>query len=64
VSAPRKPELDAVQAASVERAREVLEAGTDPDEDLIERLARRVGALEYHVAELLALVGKLSGGEK
>jgi hypothetical protein len=46
------------QAASVERAREVL---GQPHEYDLAGMAARIGALEYHVAELLALAEYLGG---
>lgn len=64
MSAPQKPQLAPEQALTVQRAREALDAGTDKDQDPIYRLAYRVGALEHHVGELLALVAKLTGGDR
>jgi hypothetical protein len=48
-----RPRLDPSQAARLDRARELLTAehGHDPAS-----MAARVGQLEWHLAELLALV--------
>jgi hypothetical protein len=62
VSAPRKPELNADQAAYVERAREALQSSGDKNLDILDRLAQRVGSLEWHMGELLAVIDQLTGG--
>lgn len=64
MSAARKPKpvLTAEQARTVDHARKALETPGDKNLDAVERLAARVGALEWHVGELLALVEKLTGG--
>jgi hypothetical protein len=62
MSAARKPELTPDQAAYVARARKALDAGTDKNLDILDRLAQRVGSLEWHMGELLALIAELTGG--
>lgn len=64
MSAPRKPQLTERQAERVERARQVLAASTGKNLDLTERLAKRVGALEFRLEELLALIAELTGGAR
>ena len=64
MSAPRKPELNPDQAARVARAREVLEA-VEADQDFDPgSMAMNLGRLEWHVAELLRVIGELTGGER
>lgn len=62
MSAPRKPELDAAQAYTVRRAREALEAAEAERDMNAANLARHLGSLEWYTAELLVLVGELTGG--
>jgi hypothetical protein len=52
--------LTAAQAAGVARARAVLagEPSCEPGD-----MAARIGRLEYHLAEMLALAGELAPGE-
>jgi hypothetical protein len=47
--------LTEAQAATVERAREVL--GRPHEHDLA-GMAARIGALEYHLREMIALAGR------
>ena len=51
------PALTPAQAATLDQAREVL---ARPHGSGTHELAGRVGALEWHLAELLALVGQLA----
>jgi len=53
-------ELTNGQAQHVERARAVL---TDPPAYEPADMAARIGRLEWHLQELLALIGELSGLE-
>jgi hypothetical protein len=56
--------LTAEQAARVRLARQALAAdtltGPQDTADAIARLAARTGVLEWHLGELLALVGQLA----
>ena len=52
------PALTANQAARIERARTVL---AEPQTYEPADMAGRIGRLEFHIEELLALVGNLSG---
>jgi hypothetical protein len=55
--------LTAAQAATVERARKVLGGGEPPSMYELGDRAVRIGALEWYLGELLALVGQLAGAE-
>ena len=57
-TAAAAPALTADQAARVERAREVL---AEPAVYEPAAMAGRIGRLEWHLEELLALVGQLGG---
>jgi len=54
-------ELTAGQAQHVERARAVL---TDPPAHEPAGMTDRIGRLEWHLGELLALIGELAGQER
>ena len=56
MSATTSTQLDRYQQASLDRAADVLAAdhGYDPD-----AMAYRIGQLEWHLGELLTLVGQL-----
>jgi hypothetical protein len=62
LSAARKSRLTEGQARTVARAREILTDKGDQDQDFVDRLASRVGSLEWYTGELLVLVGDLTGG--
>ena len=56
--------LTGIQAGQVARAREALEAARAERAFDTLTLAGHVGALGWHVSELLCLIAELTGGER
>jgi hypothetical protein len=62
MNAARKPQLTRDQAERVARARQVLtDSKASADRDPMS-ISYRLGALEWHAGELLALIAELTGG--